>query len=455
MWTLREILPPSVMDHFPQYQDIKISKVSNKSQDVVPGCLFLWKASQKVPQNTQYGTKAANKGAHVIIVDGSIPIEDLKKDFPHIIWIKTHEIQNIKSASMGTLGLHSNHPTPSLPEVSLTSPDAMICHEVLHKCAENGITHVAMEASSHGLDQHRLDHVPFEVGAFTSFSQDHLDYHGTMDDYFRAKRRLFEDLIIPQGTAVLNIDDPLIASLVPVSQSRGLQVVTYGCDEGDITLKKIEIKETGQEIDFTIKGRHYHVFLPLLGTFQAMNVLCALAIVIASGTDESEAIKGLQGIKSVPGRMEHVLIDGQKSGVFVDYAHTPDGLETALKSLRTHTPGKVFVVFGCGGDRDQSKRPIMGKIAEQYADCIIVTDDNPRTEEPEKIRQHILWACSRGQEIPHREEAIAFALKNMGPEDTCLIAGKGHEQGQIIGDKILPFDDRVMARKYLQHLSHE
>jgi UDP-N-acetylmuramoyl-L-alanyl-D-glutamate--2,6-diaminopimelate ligase len=360
-----------------------------------------------------------------------------------------------KSASIGTLGLVT---ADENRYGTLTTPDAIALHQLLHECASKGVTHLALEASSHGLALNRLDHVKVQIGAFTNFSRDHLDYHTTMDEYLKAKLRLFTDVMADGGTAVLNADIPEFDTLYKAAKSRKLKIITYGSRERglDIRLNSFKAEAQGQKLNIEVCGKNYDVLLPVLGNFQIWNAFCALGIVIASGGAADKAVDSLTKVSGVPGRLQLAGISKSGGTVFVDYAHKPDALENVLTAVRPHVAAqlgaKLGIVFGCGGDRDQGKRPIMGEIAQRLADWVIVTDDNPRHEEPARIRQEILAGCKSGskpQVIGDRAEAITTGIGKLQKGDVLIIAGKGHESGQIIGDKTLPFDDIDAARKAL------
>ena len=309
-----------------------------------------------------------------------------------------------------------------------------------------------MEASSHGLDQYRLDGVRVSAAGFTNLTRDHLDYHGTMEAYLAAKLRLFSDVLVPGGVAVVNADSQFCDTITEACQARGICVITYGREGRAIQLLDVTPTGAGQVIDVVILDKHYRITVPLAGSFQVMNALCAAGLALASGIDAPAAVSALENLKGVPGRLE--LVGSRRNGasVYVDYAHTPDALETALTALRPHTSKRLAIVFGAGGDRDAGKRPLMGRAAADHADDVYVTDDNPRSENAASIRAQIIAACSDAKEISDRAEAIETAIASLRSGDTLLIAGKGHETGQIIGDTVLPFDDRATALKSLDQL---
>jgi len=348
-----------------------------------------------------------------------------------------------RAASLGTLGL--SPPRADAPQ-SLTTPDPIELHRCLAALADDGIDCLAMEASSHGLDQYRLDGVRITAAAFTNLTRDHLDYHGGMAAYGQAKLRLFGDLLSPDGTAVINADQPFSTDVRAACEPRGIRIITYGVAESDLRLISQEPTGHGQKLLLDIFGQAHAVDLPLAGTFQAANVLAATGLAIAAGAEPRDVVATLATLEGVSGRMEQVARTESGGLVYVDYAHTPDALETVLTALRPHTRGKLSVVFGCGGDRDRGKRPQMGEIAQRLADRVVVTDDNPRSEDPAAIRREILAAAPNAQEIGDRGEAIAKAMAALGPGDVLVIAGKGHESGQTVGDRILPFVDRDVAR---------
>ncbi|MCK6418025.1 MAG: UDP-N-acetylmuramoyl-L-alanyl-D-glutamate--2,6-diaminopimelate ligase [Alphaproteobacteria bacterium] len=354
-----------------------------------------------------------------------------------------------KAASIGTLGVRA----PGLIRSgSMTTPDPVSLHAELADLCAVGITHLAMEASSHGLDQYRLDGVQIRAAAFTNLSRDHLDYHPDMQAYFAAKTRLFTDILQEGGAAVLNADVPECKHLIDAIGGRA-HVLTYGAAGRDFKLLQATPTPQGLDLQLEIQGQAHNLALPLAGAFQAMNVLCALGLAIACAPAHAQTfIDALRALQGVPGRMQHV--GGPKgAAVYIDYAHTPDALETVLKALRPHTQRRLVALFGCGGDRDRGKRPLMGKIAHDLADTVIVTDDNPRSERPDSIRAAILAGAQGAREIPGRREAIAQAIQDLAAGDVLVIAGKGHEQGQIFENHTEPFDDAQEARKVIGELT--
>jgi len=361
----------------------------------------------------------------------------------------------LKSASMGTLGVvsQSGQATASLTPPGLTSPDAGDAARLLTLLAQDGVTHLALEASSHGIDQRRLDGVTLRAAAFTNLTQDHLDYHGDMDAYRDAKLRLF-DTLLPRGrTAVLNADSDAYSSFAAASIMSGLGVMGVGERGRDLALVERRAVPQGQRLTLDVHGARHEVLLPLAGAFQASNALVAAGLCIAAGEDATRVVAALERITGAQGRLQRVFggRDSNKGGeAYVDYAHTPDGLETVLKALRPHATGRLIVVFGAGGDRDKSKRPLMGQIAGRLADIAIVTDDNPRSEDPEAIRAQVRTGCPFALEIGDRRAAIREATAMMRDGDVVVVAGKGHEQGQIVGSVVHPFDDATELAEALR-----
>ncbi len=334
---------------------------------------------------------------------------------------------------------------------AMTTPDPVSLHEKLRDMAGDGVTNVALEASSHGLAQYRLDGVSVNVAAFTSFSQDHLDYHDDMDSYLGAKLRLFSEVMIDNGVAVLNADIPEYHKILSVCHDRNVRVISYGEKADDIKLVSCEISGHSQAIEIEVYGSTYHVKLPLVGKFQVMNALCALSCVLAQGFDVDKSVETLERLGAVPGRLQYV--SNGNLHAFVDYAHTPDALKNVLSALRSHTKGRLLCVFGCGGDRDKAKRAVMGGVVSRLADVAIVTDDNPRSENPDEIRKAILSSMNvEAKEIADRRDAILFAVQGMDEDDVLLVAGKGHEQGQIFNGVTHSFDDVCEVNNALRNV---
>ncbi|HEY1309339.1 MAG TPA: UDP-N-acetylmuramoyl-L-alanyl-D-glutamate--2,6-diaminopimelate ligase [Pseudolabrys sp.] len=353
--------------------------------------------------------------------------------FTRQIWAQL----GLQAASIGTIGVVS----PKGEKYgSLTTPDPVELHRTLDQLVGEGITHLALEASSHGLDQRRLDGVRIAAGAFTNLSRDHLDYHPTLEAYLAAKLRLFEELIVPDGTAVIGVDDCYAGQVVAAATKRGLKILTVGEHGADIKLVSGAIDGFAQAVTLVHAGQTYKVKLPLVGGFQVQNAAVAAGLAIATGSAPARAFAALEHLVGAKGRLE---LAGSQNGapIFIDYAHKPDALKKALEALRPYATGKLVVVFGAGGDRDAGKRPIMGRIAAENADRVIVTDDNPRSEQPAAIRAPILAAAPGATEIGDRAEAIRKTIAELKAGDVLLIAGKGHETGQILGGKVLPFSD--------------
>ena len=366
--------------------------------------------------------------------------------FARQIW----EMLGHQAASLGTLGVVA----PGMERYgSLTTPDPVALHATLADLAAAGVTHLAMEASSHGLDQYRLDGVRVTAAAFTNLSRDHLDYHDSMEAYLQAKSRLFEEILEADGTAVLNADAPESVILAEKAANGRRRILTYGVKGSHLRIDETQPLNHGTRLRLTVDGRSVSTVLPLAGRFQTMNAVCALGLAIAAGADPIHAAGTLGRLKGVPGRLELVARHPNGAAIYVDYAHKPGALETVLEALRPHTVGRLVFVFGCGGDRDRGKRPVMGEIAARLAERVIVTDDNPRTEDPASIRAEILAACPGAVEIGDRAEAIRQAVAALQPDDLLVIAGKGHETGQIIGDRVRPFSDADEARAAVKELS--
>jgi UDP-N-acetylmuramoyl-L-alanyl-D-glutamate--2,6-diaminopimelate ligase len=350
------------------------------------------------------------------------------------------------AASMGTVGLVG--PRGAEPG-SLTTPDPVSLHETLDRLAGDGVTHLALEASSHGLVQHRLDGLRLGAGGFTNLTRDHLDYHGSFEDYRAAKMMLFEQLLPPGAAAVICADGAESAHFVDAARRRGLALTTVGTADADLALLEATPEGFGQRLTVRWGGRAHVVNLPLPGTFQAENALVAAGLAIAAGDDAGDVLGALESLEGASGRLEAVAApDGAL--VVVDYAHTPDALANALGALRPYATGRLIAVFGAGGDRDPGKRPLMGAAVAAGADLAIVTDDNPRSEDPAAIRRQILAAAPGARDIGDRAEAIATAMAELRPGDVLLIAGKGHESGQIVGGRTLPFSDQATVRAVLE-----
>ncbi len=366
--------------------------------------------------------------------------------FVRQIW----EAKGLAAASIGTTGVVA----PGRNDYgTLTTPDPVELHALLAELADAGVTHASMEASSHGLDQYRLDGVKLAAAGFTNLGRDHMDYHPDIEDYFAAKMRLFTELLPKGGPAVIFADDAWSDRAIEVARAAGANVLTVGRKGDFLALKRVEherfrqVAEIQTSLDYG--AEIYRIEFPLAGDFQIANALVAAGLAIATGTPADKAIAALEHIKGAPGRLDLAGTTAQGAPVYVDYAHKPEAMENVLSSLRPFTTGQLVIVFGCGGDRDAGKRPIMGEIANRLADRVIVTDDNPRSEVPATIRAAILAACPKGEEIGDRRLAIEAAISGMSAGDCLVVAGKGHEEGQTVGDKTLPFSDMGVVRELL------
>ncbi len=361
------------------------------------------------------------------------------------------EMRGMNAASLGTIGARSDSLKLTL-EATHTTPDPITLHKQLQQLAQAGAQAVAMEASSHGLDQHRLDGVRLSAAAFTNLGRDHLDYHTTLEEYFRAKRRLFADLLPEGGVAAICAEDARAPDLIALAQARGHRLVDYGKGAGVLNLLEAMPVPEGLRLSLALHGRALPpLLLSLMGGFQALNALAACGLAYGCGLALEELLPLLPRLQGVRGRMECAGVTPEGASAIVDYAHTPRALETALRALRPHARGKLWVVFGCGGDRDAGKRPLMGQVAAQWAEGVIVTDDNPRSEDPAAIRAAVMAGCPDALEVGDRAEAIALGLQKLGAGDVLLIAGKGHETTQTIGAQVLPFDDAAIVRARLAH----
>lgn len=345
------------------------------------------------------------------------------------------------AVNLGTTGVEGAWSYP----LAHTTPDPITLHKALAKAVENGVTHVAMEASSHGLDQRRMDGVRLAAAGFTNFSQDHLDYHHTFEAYFAAKAGLFRRVLPDEGVAVINIDDERGAEMRAIAGARGQEVITVGRGMGDLSLLGQRFDASGQDMRFTWHDKPFLTRLNLIGGFQAENILLACGLVIASGEQPERVFETLPHLKTVRGRMQLAATRDNGSAVFVDFAHTSDAIATAIKALRPHVLGRLIAIVGAGGDRDVGKRPLMGQAAAENADMVIVTDDNPRSEDPAAIRAAVKGGAPEATEVGDRAEAILRGVDALRPGDALLVCGKGHESGQIVGDDILPFDDVEQA----------
>ena len=452
---------------------LNISGIAANSSDVKDGFLFFGLPGTKV-DGAKFASQAEKNGAVGAVVsmnsdvgDLTIPVwrcEDPRRILayaaaqfypqqPEIISAVTGtagktsvatfirqiwEADNRVAASLGTTGVVA----PGRDDYgNLTTPDPISLHRLLQELAKDGITHAAMEASSHGLDQRRLDGVRLSVGGFTNLGRDHLDYHLTVDEYLEAKMLLFRERLPKGAPAVIFSDDAFSQAAIDAATQGGCEVLTVGRAGNFISLKKVEHLQFGQVVELSHAGEHYRFEFPLAGDFQIANGLVASGMAIATGTPAKVAFKALEKLQGASGRLELVAKSLKGAPVYVDYAHKPEALENVLSSLRPFTSGRIVLAFGCGGDRDPGKRGIMGKIASRLADVVIVTDDNPRTEDPAKVRAAIMAACEGAIEMGDRAKAIHYGCEILKEGDCFIVAGKGHESGQIIGDKVLPFSD--------------
>lgn len=356
------------------------------------------------------------------------------------IWTHLH----LNAASLGTVGLVA--PRGERP-VAHTTPDPIALHRLLAELKHDGVDHLALEASSHGLDQYRLDGVRIAAAAFTNITRDHLDYHATFETYLSAKLRLFCELVRDGGVAVVNADAAHSAEFVSAAKERKLNLLTVGETGEALRLIGRELRADGQDLQIQYGERSWNIALPLAGSFQASNALVAAALALGLGAPPEQTFAALAVLRGAPGRLEKVAYASNGAAIYVDYAHTPDALETVLIALRPHVRGKLNVIFGCGGDRDKGKRPLMGAAAAKHADVVMVTDDNPRSENPAAIRAETIAGCPNAREIGERAEAIHVGIAGLDAGDVLVIAGKGHEPGQIVGNETRPFLDRDEAIK--------
>lgn len=354
-----------------------------------------------------------------------------------------------KSAAIGTLGVVGDGFDN---DKGLTTPDPVDLHTLLGEMKESGLDHVALEASSHGLDQYRLDGVRFAAAAFTNLTRDHLDYHGSMEAYKASKLRLFEELLTQGGTAVVNTAAMEHDQIANIANERKQRLISYGLVNGQIRCVHYAPSTAGFDLELDVFGERFTIDFPLPGAFQIENALAALGLVMATGADAQHAVPNLARLTGVRGRMERAAVMPNGAAVYVDYSHTPDSIETALKALRRHVRNHLHIVFGCGGDRDPGKRVMMGEAARKFADSAIVTDDNPRTEDPDHIRQMAMEGCPDAKNIGDRRAAILQAMQSLEPGDVLCVAGKGHEQGQDIGHTVIPFDDATVVRECAEEL---
>ncbi|WP_375649673.1 UDP-N-acetylmuramoyl-L-alanyl-D-glutamate--2,6-diaminopimelate ligase [Bartonella sp. OT172YNZD] len=461
---------------------MEITGISADSRQVLPGYVFVAVQGKK-NDGRHYIDDAIKRGARAIVTDCYAVLEDLSvpilrvSNVRHSLALaaarfygsqpetvvavtgtsgKTSVVSFIRqiwthvgfcAASIGTVGVVS--PKRNVYG-SLTTPDPVVLHRLLCEISYEGVTHAALEASSHGLDQGRLDGVRLTAGAFTNLGRDHMDYHTGVEDYLRAKMRLFDTLLPVSSPALIFADDVYSQKVIDVVTQARRRVLTIGRKGQFITINRVEHQRSKQCIECRVENNIYTFDLPLAGDFQVANALMAAGLAIATGVSPHKVFSALETLQGAPGRLEFVGKTENNAPVYIDYAHKPEALEQVLLSVRPFTQGRLIVVFGCGGDRDQGKRPLMGKIAADKADIVIVTDDNPRTEMPEKIRKDILQAVPTAIEIADRGEAISYAVELLKVGDTLIIAGKGHEDGQIIGQTTYPFSDRLKAIEALE-----
>jgi UDP-N-acetylmuramoyl-L-alanyl-D-glutamate--2,6-diaminopimelate ligase len=459
----------------------EVTGVTSDSRKVAPGMVFVAVSGSKA-DGASYAADAASRGASAIVAAKSASIGApaapvILVDDPRLALAKlaarifprqpetmvavtgtsgktsvaafTRQIWEQgghAAASIGTTGVVA----PGRNDYgSLTTPDPVELHKLLTELADAGVTHASMEASSHGLDQRRLDGVKLAAGAFTNLGRDHMDYHPTVEDYLRAKLRLFDTLLPKGAPAVIFADDRWSQPAIDAAKAAGLDVLTVGRHGDFLTLKRVEHERFRQRAEIVAGGQLHEIDLPLAGDFQIFNALVSAGLAAATGTPVAKALAALEHLKGAPGRLDLVGTTPAGAPVYVDYAHKPDALENVLASVRPFTTGRVVVVFGCGGDRDRGKRPIMGEIATRLADLVIVTDDNPRSEVPAEIRKAILAAAPGAIEIGDRHKAIEEAVAALHAGDTLIVAGKGHEEGQTIGSETFPFSDHEEVRKAL------
>jgi UDP-N-acetylmuramoyl-L-alanyl-D-glutamate--2,6-diaminopimelate ligase len=460
----------------------KISLITADSRNVKPDSIFVAIKGQGADGH-DYIERAIQSGAKIIVAERDAPVPD---------GIKIYKVENTRLALSqlaacfygaqpenivavtGTNGKSSivtfteqiwqalGHNATSLGTLSggLTSPDPLALHEILAERAHEGVTHLALEASSHGLHQHRLDSVNIKAAGFTNLSHDHLDYHADMDEYLSAKSRLFSELLSKDGVAVLNADTPEFEKLASATKA---QILSYGWQGRDLKIVKADPLQNGIAATLEIFGRRYDLTIPLIGAFQLSNLLCALGLSFLSAQPDTalieKSVRALETIKPARGRLQPVYGHPEGASIYIDYAHTPDALETVLKTLRPHTKGRLVCVVGCGGDRDKTKRPLMGRIAFDNSESVIITDDNPRNEKPVDIRKQVLAGIPSIKhnklvlEIGDRAAAIDHSIQTLKQYDTLVIAGKGHESGQSLESRIIiPFDDYEQAVKAIENM---
>ncbi|AMC13360.1 UDP-N-acetylmuramoylalanyl-D-glutamate--2,6-diaminopimelate ligase [Liberibacter crescens] len=484
-------LIPQFLDQSIQEKKIDVLGISSNSQSVRSGWVFVAISGAKI-NGSMFIAEALQRGAIAIVISSAISLDSeiisiLKKQkvpffsvvnprrflslaasriykkqpkvivavtgtsgktsvtsFVRQIW----QYGGYSSAQIGTIGIISNN---ACYQSSLTTPDPVYLAQKMEEFVSEGITHVAIEASSHGLDQHRLDGLHLFAGAFTNLGRDHMDYHATVDDYFLSKMRLFKELLPKGAPAIIWSDDSWSEKVIDIAQKSDCRVRTVGQKGTFIHLEKNDSSKDTPEVLLRIDGEVFKINFPLLGTFQLNNALVAAGLCIATDMEIPLVVNALQSLQSAPGRLEFIGQSRLGGKIYIDYAHNPESLEIILKTVRAFTIGRVVVVFGCGGDRDKGKRPLMGKIALELADVVIVTDDNPRSENPSRIRAEIIGSLDM-IEIGDRKEAICAAINMLKKNDTLIIAGKGHEEVQIMDQqKIIRFSDREEIRQFLKN----
>lgn len=482
MKKLSELFCPYIFDK--KYESIEIRDVSDDSRNVKPGSMFI-----AVPGNTNNGEiyllEAIKKGAKVVLVQGKkneslvnqyndtvfLFVPDIRKEMASIankffensfdnIAVVTgtngksstvdmfRQIANnlgISTASIGTLGVIAKDYSKKSTK-HLTSPGSIELNKILHNLTGK-VRNIAMEASSHGIEQKRIASLNFTVCGFTNFSEEHLDYHKTMENYWQAKSLLFSDLASESAKFVVNADCDKSQDIEKIASSRNIKCLSYGRKGRDFRILGIDTVGTHQHVVFEHNGCKHAYDLPLMGEFQVYNSLCALGMCYCCGMNVEDIIGVMKKMQPISGRLE-LVASKNGSNIFIDYAHTPAALQSAILALKKSGP--VTVVFGCGGDRDKQKRKVMGQLAEKYADEVIVTDDNPRTENPEEIRKSIMEGCPHAAEISDRKEAICYALDKLRSGYSLLIAGKGHEDYQIVGDKTVHFSDKEVILEHMK-----
>ncbi|HHL42014.1 MAG TPA: UDP-N-acetylmuramoyl-L-alanyl-D-glutamate--2,6-diaminopimelate ligase [Hellea balneolensis] len=476
---MSQLVNPENVTH---YKDVPISGLSADSRLVTPGDIFAALPSV-TPQGVDGRTfiqKAIENGAACIltlpglgdigvpVIENAAPRREYTRlaaklfpgqpenmvvvtgtngksstvEFLRQIW----DFAGKKAACFGTLGIRTQD---GLEPLTHTTPDAVTLHKTLSQLSARGIHFCGMEGSSHGLKQFRLDEVKPSAVAFTNLTQDHFDYHPDIEDYFQSKARLFHEIAPKNCSAIINVDSEFGEKMAILAEKSGLKVIRVGWAGEDIRIAEIMPKSASQRVDLVWDGKRVQIDIPLAGEFQILNVVTALGLAVQTGVEKAVALKAVQKLTGVSGRMERAGMSVTNAPIFVDFAHTPDGLEKLLRGVRPHTQGRIILVFGCGGDRDPEKRPIMGKIAAKLADTVIVTDDNPRFENPDIIRLSVLQGCPDADNIGDRKDAISFGISLLAKGDCLVIAGKGHESGQIIGDKVIPFNDAQIVREIL------